>query len=187
MQISERTRPTHVPAGRRAGVLSRQYPLAMGTPSEDHGSQCHWGSSVSSIARTLGVAQDEYRSHDNSSARSVLGMPLQHPVTPDGRYFVVKDRLWRLSDPSLSEDERAGLVSELMHARRAVREAKRVGDPAAETLAHSAVDVAKRALGERGPVWWTDGAADLNRHMVKNTLYAEWFKALKRRKVGSGH
>jgi hypothetical protein len=114
-------------------------------------------------------------------------MPLQHPVTPDGRYFVVKDRLWRLSDPSLSEDERAGLVSELMHARRAVREAKRVGDPAAEALAHSAVDVAKRALGERGPVWWTDGAADLNRHMVKNTLYAEWFRALKRRKVGGGH
>jgi len=26
--------------------------------------------------------------------------------TPDGRYFVVKGRLWRKSDPRLSDDER---------------------------------------------------------------------------------
>jgi hypothetical protein len=30
-------------------------------------------------------------------------------------------------------------------------------------------------LGERGPVWWHDGAPDLNRHMIKNTPYADWF------------
>jgi len=24
------------------------------------------------------------------------------------------------------------------------------------------------AVGERGPVWWTDGAPDLNRHLVHN-------------------
>jgi hypothetical protein len=39
------------------------------------------------------------------------------------------------------------------------------------------VDAAKRALGERGPVWWTDGAPDYNRRMARNTPYASWFAA----------
>jgi HAD superfamily hydrolase (TIGR01509 family) len=34
-----------------------------------------------------------------------------------------------------------------------------------EGAAHKAVDEVKRALGERGPAWWDDGAPDLNRHM----------------------
>lgn len=33
---------------------------------------------------------------------------------------------------------------------------------------------AKEGLGERGPVCWTDGAPDYNRHLVKNTPYAQW-------------
>ncbi|WP_252929780.1 hypothetical protein [Paracoccus sp. 08] len=40
------------------------------------------------------------------------------------------------------------------------------------------MDAAKVLLGERGPVWWTDGAPDLGRHMVHNTPYATWFKGL---------
>ena len=40
------------------------------------------------------------------------------------------------------------------------------------------VDAAKHALGERGPVWWTDGAEDWNRHMAKNSPYAAWFASL---------
>lgn len=39
------------------------------------------------------------------------------------------------------------------------------------------VDAARRVLGERGPVWWDDGARDWNRHLVKNTPYAEWWAA----------
>lgn len=42
----------------------------------------------------------------------------QHPVTPDGRYFVVLGRLWRTADPSLDEARRAHLVRQLMAARR---------------------------------------------------------------------
>ena len=38
------------------------------------------------------------------------------------------------------------------------------------------LDAAKRALGERGPVWWTDGAPDWNRHLAKNTAYAAWWE-----------
>ena len=59
-----------------------------------------------------------------------------------------------------------------MAARSAVGRARRRGDPEALATAGRAVDAAKVALGERGPVWWTDGAPDLNRHLVKNTLYA---------------
>ena len=99
----------------------------------------------------------------------------RHPVTPDGRYFVVKGRLWRTADPSLSADRRQWLVTQLMSARRSVRTAKLAGDASACAAAHAAIDAAKRGLGERGPVWWADGAPDLNRHMARNTPYAEWF------------
>lgn len=101
-----------------------------------------------------------------------------HPRTPDGRYFVVKDRLWRLSNPSLDPVRREALVVELMAARRAVRDAK--GEPDAVRAARARVDSAKRALGERGPPWWTDGAPDWNRRMVANTPYADWFAGLDR-------
>lgn len=102
----------------------------------------------------------------------------RHPVTPDGRYFVVRGRLWRLSNPDLDPADKTGLVKELMQARRAVRAARLAQDEPAEKSAHAAVDAAKRALGERGPVWWDDGAPDLNRHMARNTPYADWFAAL---------
>ena len=65
-----------------------------------------------------------------------------------------------------------------MMARRAVRDAVRVKDRDAEVRARAAVDESKVALGERGPVWWRDGAPDLNRHMARKTGYADWFAAL---------
>ncbi len=96
-------------------------------------------------------------------------------TTPDGRYLIVRGRLWRTANPGLGEQERQRLVSELMDARRAVKTAKASGDREALAAARRAVDSAKVGLGERGPVWWTDGASDWNRHLVKNTPYAEWF------------
>lgn len=100
---------------------------------------------------------------------------MQHPVTPDGRYFVVRGRLWRMADPALPAAEREALVKQLMTARRAVQSALRSADPEAEAAARAAVDHAKHALGERGPVWWSDGAPDLNRRMARNTPYADWY------------
>jgi hypothetical protein len=102
----------------------------------------------------------------------------KYPSTPDGRYFVVRGRLWRMSNPGLASGERQILVDQLMDARRQVGAAKKAADPAAEVDARAAVDAAKRALGERGPVWWTDGAPDFNRRMVANTPYADWYAAL---------
>lgn len=101
-----------------------------------------------------------------------------HPVTPDGRYFVVKGRLWRATNPGLSEGDRQFWVDQLMRARRKVGQALKLEDEVAEKAARAAVDAAKRALGERGPVWWTDGAADLNRRMVANTPYKHWHACL---------
>lgn len=101
-----------------------------------------------------------------------------HPVTPDGRYFVVRGRLWRMSDPALPDERRAALVRDLMAARRAMGAARRAGDRAAGSAAKAAVDAAKRGLGERGAVWWTDGAPDWNRHLAKNTPYADWWGSL---------
>jgi hypothetical protein len=109
---------------------------------------------------------------------------LQHPVTPDGRYFVVRGRLWRMADPDLDPERKLELVRDLMRARRAVKEAKSSGDLAAEAAAHKAVDVAKRALGERSPVWWDDGSPDLNRRMAKNSPYSSWHTALSRGRGG---
>jgi hypothetical protein len=100
------------------------------------------------------------------------------PVTSDGRYFVVRGRLWRMANPGLSENRRAALVKALMDARRAVGQAKRTNDPSAEAAARRDVQLVKVALGERGPVWWTDGSPDLNRRMVRNTDYAGWYDAL---------
>lgn len=73
----------------------------------------------------------------------------------------------------MSEDERQRHVNVLMNARRAVGAAQRAADPAAEKAARSEVHQAKVALGERGPVWWNDGAPDYNRHLLKNTPYAD--------------
>jgi hypothetical protein len=104
--------------------------------------------------------------------------PEDYPVTPDGRYFVVGGKLWRRANPALPDDARKRLVQELMAARRAVAAAKRAANLHEEEAAHAAADKAKRALGERGPVWWTDGAADFNRQKAKNTPYADWFATL---------
>lgn len=101
------------------------------------------------------------------------------PRTPDGRYIVVNGsagpRLWRASNPHLAEDERIAWVERLMNGRREVALAK--GDPAKVVKARTQIDAAKRALGERGPVWWSDGAPDLNRTLVKNSPYAAWWDA----------
>ena len=104
--------------------------------------------------------------------------PAPAPVTPDGRYLVVRGRLWRRANPALGREERQTLVDELMRARRAVRDALRAEDAAALLAARARVDAAKLDLGERGPVWWDDGAPDLNRRMAANRSYGDWWRGL---------
>ena len=105
-------------------------------------------------------------------------MPEMPPRTPDGRYLVVRGRLWRASNPGLPEHVRSALVQALMAARREVGSARRAGDRERLAQAGAAVDAAKQALGERGPVWWPEGTPDFNRHLARNTPYADWYAAL---------
>lgn len=65
-----------------------------------------------------------------------------------------------------------------MVARNKVRQAKRQEDLETLLAARAQVNQAKIALGERGPVWWTDGTPDYNRYLAKNTPYADWFFSL---------
>ncbi|UWR21337.1 hypothetical protein [Sulfitobacter sp. S190] len=99
----------------------------------------------------------------------------KYPVTPDGRYFVSKGRLWRCTDPRLDDSTRRAAVKRLMQGRRAVRFAQTDAETA---QARAEVDAAKHTLGERGPVWWDDGAPDEGGKHPKNTGYAAWWDAL---------
>ena len=111
-------------------------------------------------------------------ATPAAGPGPEYPRTPDGRYFVVRGRLWRTANPALAESDRARLVRELMAARRDVAAGNKAADPALVADARRRVQAAKVGLGERGPVWWAGGDPDYNRRMVRNTPYRDWFAAL---------
>ena len=102
----------------------------------------------------------------------------KYPGTLDGRYFVVAGRLWRMSNSDLAPEQRQQLVERLMDARRQVGAALKARDAKAGPEARAVGDATKRALGERGLVWWTDGAPDFNRQLVANTPYVHWHAAL---------
>jgi hypothetical protein len=63
-----------------------------------------------------------------------------------------------------------------MDARRAIAIAKK--NPSLVIPARLEVDRVKRLFGERGPVWWTDGAPDYNRYLVANSPYAKWYAGI---------
>lgn len=110
-------------------------------------------------------------------------MTKDYPETPDGRYFVAKDRLWRRTNPALDDATRRAAVKALMQARRAVGQAVTEAETRA---ARDRVDAAKRDLGERGPVWWDDGAPDEGGKHPKNTSYADWWAGLEAAAQGRG-
>jgi hypothetical protein len=98
-------------------------------------------------------------------------------TTPDGRYIVIQARLWRAPNPTLSAERKIRYMRGLLNGRRALKAAKLSGDEAAITAARQMVALAQVGLGERGKVWWQDGAPDLNRTLVKNSPYAQWYAA----------
>jgi hypothetical protein len=119
------------------------------------------------MARSTGTRLDDAGQLTRNTANAAY-------ATPDGRYLIVRGRRWRRSNPALDEGVRAALVSELMSARRAIGLAQRMADKAALAEAGARVETAKVELGERGPVWWSDGAPDPNRRLAHNTEYSEW-------------
>ena len=107
----------------------------------------------------------------------IMPRRIDYPVTPDGRYFVVRGRLWRMTNPALPESDREQLVKALSQARSALRRTATT-TTAGRVEARKHVHAAKTSLGERGPVWWVDGAPDYNRHMAANTPYRGWYERL---------
>lgn len=57
-----------------------------------------------------------------------------------------------------------------------MKAAKAVQGDEALRQARREINRVKVELGERGAVWWKDGAPDLNRQMVVGSVYAAWFK-----------
>jgi hypothetical protein len=96
-------------------------------------------------------------------------------TTPDGRYHVIQGRLWRAPNPALPAAAKVRHMRELLNGRRALRAAKTAGDAGGIAAARQQVAAAQAGLGERGRVWWNDGAPDFNRTLAKNSPYAEWF------------
>ncbi len=102
-----------------------------------------------------------------------------YPETPDGRYFVSRGRLWRKGDPSLSDSARRAAIKALMQARQAERQAgDDAGDDTDRRAARDAVELAKRRLGEHGPVWWDDGAPDDSGQHPADSRYRDWWLGL---------
>ena len=106
---------------------------------------------------------------------AALGSPEsdKHPSTPDGRYFVVRGRLWRKANPKLSEDERQRHVNALMDARRML-----LGHVAPEirTAARLLVDAAKCALG----VWAAEGFQnDLPNFVLSDSRRSDFLEGTK--------
>ena len=62
---------------------------------------------------------------------------MKKPVTPDGRYFVVRGRLWRCTNPALDEPTRTMLTRDLMTARRAKQDAMRKDDAMAHNTPYA--------------------------------------------------
>lgn len=102
--------------------------------------------------------------------------------TPDGRYFVSRHRLWRNVNPNLVYSVRRKLVLDLMDVRAELRDAR--GDVARIRQAKSRLQDTETALGQRGEVWWTDGAPDYHRKLIVNTPYLDWWAELGTRKHG---
>lgn len=101
---------------------------------------------------------------------------IKYPVALDGRYFIVKNRLWRCTNPALEHSLVTQLETDLGKARAAVKKYK--DHPAEFKTARVRVHEANIALGERGPLWWTDGAPDYNRWYPKNTRYRQFWMTL---------
>ena len=95
--------------------------------------------------------------------------------TPDGRYLVSRGRLWRKTNPCLSDIERRAAIKLLMQARLGMRKAS---SELEVMKAKADVDAAKQRLGETGPVWWSDGAPDESGRHPLESSYAAWWAEL---------
>jgi hypothetical protein len=93
------------------------------------------------------------------------------------RAIVARGRPWRAANPGLTREARQPrrVVDgcPLRAGRRLARRRSRC-IAASPKPAERQLNAARIALGEHGPLWRADGA-DLDRHRVRNSPYAQWF------------
>ena len=77
--------------------------------------------------------------------------------TDDEKWLVVDGRRWRRTDPAIPADALARLKSHLGRGRSGVRTA---GTDAELAATRRRTQLAKLGLGERGPKWWEQTAAE---------------------------
>ena len=98
--------------------------------------------------------------------------------TPKGAYIVINGRRWRASDPNIPNNLRQELVSELMAARRAVRDSRNDREL---RESRRRVNDAKLALGERGTPWWLPSTSAAQNRRIDAAIRA----LLRSRRPGS--
>ena len=103
------------------------------------------GSPFSKARRKILIIKHGFTRHTKASE-----MSKNYPTTPDGRYFVHKERLWRCTNPSLDDSTKSRLVKELMDARRAVKAAKALDD---QQKLREARDRVRRSQSRVGRTW----------------------------------
>jgi hypothetical protein len=107
------------------------------------------------------------------------GLTVQYPVTPDGRYFVVRGLPVLTTDPTLPADEARPAhpgVDDRPARGRGAR--ARGGNPEETRQARAAVRRGQAGAGERGPVCGATAQPTTTGRMAKNTPYAQWYAAL---------
>ncbi|CAM5797817.1 hypothetical protein RFUL19S_04990 [Rhizobacter fulvus] len=172
------SQPGYDHASQRFGVFdSRQFQMGVPTLEGAHAlwpsSRSCWPSFISSESMMKPqLSRQSSRPCCALPSRLLLRFTFVRRPTGAGRPICAK------SNPALTDGERERFVKALMDARRKLR-GKR--PPEDRAKAKAAVDAAKRSLGERGPVWWTDGSPDYNRRMARNTPYAEWYERIANR------
>ena len=68
-------------------------------------------------------------------------------LTPDGRYLILRGRLWRATKPHLSKEEDYVLVKSLLQGRRMKGVAMRANYAHVQERARQEVDQVKRQFG----------------------------------------
>ncbi len=128
------------------------------------------------VAVVVGAAGQLVERRGHGRRQKVMAGSTQHPRAPNGRYFVIRGRPWRASNPGLEQGERERPVRMLMAARRAVHDA--AGEPAATVIAR----VGRRQSAS--PRWRLATAAlsggmmvppEYNRRIARTTPNAAWF------------
>lgn len=106
--------------------------------------------------------------------------------TDDEKFFTVRGRRWRRTDPALAAEVVEQLKSHLGRGRSGVRAGKKAQDTEAVAAARRTVGLAKHGLGERGAPWWELSERDRHARAADALAALEGDEAAAGRVFGGG-